>query len=260
MAVNQIRQERAAARSYIPVFSLIYLPTRNRRSLYSVFACMVYKEQKQYRLPGYNYGDAGIYFVTICVKDRLPVLSFVGTPRGAFLPDPNALLPDFDYNPHAISPHPDADQEPFELILSPIGEIIRHFWQAIPDRFPGVGLDEWVIMPDHVHGLIQLGNGLEPRGLLTLLGDNVPSGQNVPRRGFTEIEPTSGIQPLKPSSLSSIINHFKGNVKRWCNQNGYEEFVWQPRFYEHIVRHDQDLTRIREYIRQNPARYLKKDL
>ncbi|RDC65349.1 transposase [Adhaeribacter pallidiroseus] len=223
---------------------------------------MVYKEHKQYRLPGYKYDATGIYFVTICVKDRLPVLSTVGTCRGTFLPSrgmfshDRTLLPE---NNIALStcktllPDNYQDQNAIELILSPIGEVAQHFWQEIPNRFPAASLDEWVIMPDHVHGLIQLGDGLETGKKEN--AENVPQGEHAPRRVPTE----KGLQPLKRGSLSSIVNHFKGNVKRWCNQNGYEEFAWQPRFYDHIVRNDQDLIRIREYIRQNPERWLIKD-
>ena len=198
---------------------------------------MIYKEQKQYRLTEYDYGGAGVYFVTICVKDRLPVLSTVGTCRGTFLHD------------HAFPSDDAQNRQDFELILSPIGEAVKYFWLEIPNRFLVVCLDEWVIMPDHFHGLIQLGNGLEWRKGPD--DGNVPRNENAPRRVPTR----NGLQPLKPDSISSIINHFKGNVKRWCNQNGYEEFSWQPRFYDHIVRNDQDLIRIQEYIRQNPERW-----
>src|SRR5215217_8419039 len=111
---------------------------------------MAYKEQKQYRLPEYDYSGAGIYFITICVKDRLSVLSTVGTCRGTFLHDPT--YPYKNGGPH----NNHQSQKAFELILSPIGEVVKHFWQEIPNRFPAASLDEWVIMPDHIHGLIQL--------------------------------------------------------------------------------------------------------
>lgn len=128
---------------------------------------------------------------------------------------------------------------------------IAHRWNSQTflarnsNRFPVARLDEWVIMPDHIHGLIQLSNGLDLS----------------PCRNMAQHVPTTGIHPLKPNSLSSsLINHFKGNVKRWCNQNGYGDFSWQPRFYDHIVRNDQDLIHIQEYIRQNPERWMRNNL
>mgnify|MGYP001298688578 FL=1 len=56
-------------------------------------------------------------------------------------------------------------------------------------------------------------------------------------------------------SLSMIVNHFKGAVTRWCRRNEHSYFAWQPRFYDHIIRNDQSLQRIREYIFDNPLRW-----
>ena len=71
---------------------------------------------------------------------------------------------------------------------------------------------------------------------------------NAPRRVPT------GIQPLVKNSLSSIINHFKGNVKRFCNNNDLE-FAWQSRFHDRIIRNDDELNRIRRYIIDNPLKW-----
>ena len=69
---------------------------------------------------------------------------------------------------------------------------------------------------------------------------------------MSEISPKSG-------SLSSIIRTYKGSVTRDCNQNGYEGFCWQPRFYDHIVRDEESLNRIREYIFYNPLKWKEDD-
>jgi len=55
--------------------------------------------------------------------------------------------------------------------------------------------------------------------------------------------------------LSSIINHFKGNVKRWCNENGLEYFQWQRNYYEHVIRNEKELNNIRQYIISNPGNW-----
>lgn len=61
-------------------------------------------------------------------------------------------------------------------------------------------------------------------------------------------------KPIK-NSLSVIINQFKGSVKRWANKNGYEDFQWQPGFYDRIIRNEKELYQIRKYIEQNPLKW-----
>jgi REP element-mobilizing transposase RayT len=58
-------------------------------------------------------------------------------------------------------------------------------------------------------------------------------------------------------SLSMIINHFKGSVKRWCNQNEYKGFLWQRNYYEHVILNDKELNNISEYIKINPQNWSK---
>jgi len=60
---------------------------------------------------------------------------------------------------------------------------------------------------------------------------------------------------LIKNSISSIINHYKGNVKRWCNRSGFEEFNWQGRFYDHIIRNEKSFNNIREYVFYNPVKW-----
>ena len=161
---------------------------------------MKYKEKKKYRLPEYDYSQEGGYFVTICTRDK--EIYFGDVISGC-------------------------------MKLSRIGETAKQFWLQIPIRFNNVVLDEFVIMPNHVHGII----------LIT-------HRRNVPWH-----VPTTGIRPLAKDSLSSIINHYKGNVKRWCNKNGFECFSWQPRFYDHVIRDEKSLNEIRQYIINNPLKW-----
>lgn len=60
---------------------------------------------------------------------------------------------------------------------------------------------------------------------------------------------------LPKKSISSVINHFKGIVKKWANKNGYEQFVWQKNFYDRIIRNENELNRIRKYISNNPKKW-----
>ena len=69
------------------------------------------------------------------------------------------------------------------------------------------------------------------------------------------VEHTNQFGPLKPNSLQSIINQFKGAVTRQYQKSGYSDFKWQSRFYDHIVRNEKDLNRIQEYIQYNPQKW-----
>jgi REP element-mobilizing transposase RayT len=78
------------------------------------------------------------------------------------------------------------------------------------------------------------------------LGDNV---------SVQKLNQSNQFAPLKRGSLQAIINAYKSSVTRWCRKNGHENFSWQPRFYDHIIRADGSLEKIREYIINNPIKW-----
>lgn len=178
---------------------------------------MGFKINKQYRLPGYNYSSSGAYFVTICTKDRV---EFFGSIKNKI------------------------------MCLNKIGCLAARFWQEIPNHFSNCKLGEWVIMPNHIHGIIIIENNDDEKeeNLFNMVG--IRHGEFLPifKNKFG---------PLVPKSLSSIINQFKGSVKRWCNQNDHEYFSWQPRFHDRIIRDQNEYARIAEYIVNNPAMWQK---
>ena len=108
-------------------------------------------------------------------------------------------------------------------------------WQEIADHFTGVTPDESVVMPNHVHGIVSL------HGRDTAC--RVPTGR------------IGTFGPLPPGSLPAIVGAFKSASTRLIRQLGIEGFAWQPRYYEHVVRNDASLSRIRQYLRDNPARW-----
>ena len=123
-----------------------------------------------------------------------------------------------------------------EMGLSMIGKIVREYWNEIPYHFNNVMLDEMVIMPDHFHGIVII--------------DPVRACHGMPL--------LQQFAKPKPKSLSMIVNHFKSAVKRWCNKNNFEYFQWQRNYYEHIIRDEKELYRIRQYIKNNPLEHLNK--
>jgi len=107
------------------------------------------------------------------------------------------------------------------------------FFNKIPEHFKNVEIDEFVVMPNHLHGIV-------------IINDVVGTRDRVSLRRFGNIG---------KDSLSLIINQYKGSVTRFAHKNGFDDFFWQPRFYEHIIRNDNDLHRIRTYIRNNPLKW-----
>ena len=171
------------------------------------------------RLRGYDYRLPGWYFVTICTKNRK---CFFGEIR------------------HGI------------VGLSQEGIIAYQNWEKIPDHFNNAILDEFIIMPNHMHGLIGLNINSDDYQILGRDVEFNVSTKDIKDLSMSEISPKSG-------SLSSIIRTYKGSVTRDCNQKGYKGFYWQPRFYDHIVRDEESLNRIREYIYYNPLKWDEDD-
>lgn len=123
--------------------------------------------------------------------------------------------------------------------LSQIGEIAKEFILKTPVRYPVSILGEWEVMPNHVHLIISI-NKTDVKGTEILAEHirNIPDGEK-------------GLKPLIPGSVSSIINHYKGDVKKWCNKNDFSHFVWQPKFHDHIIRNHVSYNRISNYIGNN---------
>jgi REP element-mobilizing transposase RayT len=156
--------------------------------------------RRSIRLKGYDYTRAGAYFVTICTKDRACLFGDV------------------------------ADGV---MRLNQMGHIVRQCWLAIPDHVPPVLLDEFVVMPNHVHGIIVLVSPLQ--------NDDTPTRPRGPQR----------------QSVGSIVGSFKSAAtKRINEQRGTPGApVWQRDYFEHIIRNDESLNRIREYILNNPLQW-----
>ncbi len=126
--------------------------------------------------------------------------------------------------------------------LSALGRIAESFWREIPRHHREVELDDHISMPNYVHGIIVLnhpGMGQKNHRRDVLL--NVSTVDVF----FSRISPPSG-------SLSVVVRAFKGAVTKWVRENGIQTFKWQERFYNHIIRSENDLHRIREYIRSTP--------
>ena len=151
--------------------------------------------RRSLRLEGYDYGAWGPYFVSIVLEKRLRLFGDV------------------------------VDEE---LRLNDAGEMAESVWAALPRRFPAVRLDAFVVMPNHIHGIITIDQS--DAGSRVTLGDVISAYKSV-----TTVEYTRG-----------VAGH------GWPRSRGR---LWQRNYYEHIIRDDRSLERIRAYILDNPARW-----
>jgi REP element-mobilizing transposase RayT len=176
------------------------------------------------RLTGYDYTRDGAYFITICTKNKIPVFGCIVDGK---------------------------------MILSGSGEIVHKYWLEIPVHFPKIYLDEFVIMPDHIHGIIiinsktvetpNLGVSIEQRSGITM---------ETPILGVSTPEPLikSRNPNWKTNSIGSVINQFKRICTIKTKSIGLE-INWQPRFHDRIICSENELQRKRKYIIENPQNW-----
>ncbi|MCM0588870.1 MAG: transposase [Gloeotrichia echinulata DVL01] len=173
---------------------------------------MPYDPQKHHRrsirLKGYDYTQTGAYFITICTKKRQCL--FGNVVQG-------------------------------EMQLNSLGYIAFNCWQTIPDHFPHIELDTFVVMPNHIHGILIITDN--PVGLRHCLALNQHSEGNPEKFG----KPVGG-------SISTVIGSYKSIVSKRINiiWQTKGQSIWQRNFYEHIGREQKSIDHIREYIVNNP--------
>ena len=165
----------------------------------------LYKQyRKRLRLNDYDYSNAGYYFVTICTKDK-----------GLFF----------------------GNIEKEKMILSGLGEIVEKHWIQIPEHYQNVILDEYVILPNHIHGII------------IICGDSKTGQCPV----TTDMENDAN---RKYGILSKVINSYKGIVTKMIKRTRIENnFAWQRSFYDRVIRNDEELLKTRQYIQNNPLKW-----
>lgn len=205
------------------------------------------------RLKSWDYGWNGVYFITICTHKRKYYFGEVIELNAHGYVD-NVETQDFASLRSNSGKEIDSKmtaQNNAKMKLSEIGTIAETCWQNIPEHFPFVKLGEFVIMPNHVHGIIII--------------DKVDDGRNTTdTKHAVDTQNLAYLQPDKqkplnefgPQSrnLASIIRGFKIGVTKRARKI-QPDFKWQPRYYDHIVRNRKSFNTISEYIRNNPAKW-----
>ncbi len=176
--------------------------------------------RRSIRLKGYDYGQVGAYFVTICVYNRECLFGEVrdGT-----------------------------------VVPSPFGRLVDDCWSALARHFEDVELDVFVVMPNHVHGIIVIMDGSGEAFADRFKED----GCIVPANASPLRSPPSPPRGTHSGSLGAIIQTFKSvsarRIKRVCPSRNAS--LWQRNYYERIVRDEDELNDIRRYIIENPLRW-----
>jgi len=206
--------------------------------------------RRSIRLTGYDYSQPGAYFVTLCVQGRECVLGDV------------------------VDGH---------MMLNNAGQRADQFWPAVADHFADVEIDTWVTMPNHVHAIIVIGRGVVSMPNNEEMGGE-KGGETTPQHGgggrgvvsTPNNEETGGEKggetpPLhggggrggvSPPTLGQIVAYFKYQTTKSINQMRETPGArfWQRNYWEHVIRDETDLNRIRQYIQTNPLRWVDDQL
>ena len=197
------------------------------------------RQRRSIRLQGYDYTRQGAYFVTICTRNRACLLGHIVEGR---------------------------------MHLSEAGRLAQVAWEDLPHHYPHVQIDVWVIMPNHMHGIVILTEAQATDddmrvGAISKTDVGAISKTDVgadPKTDVGAISKTDVGAGLKPAptipthhGLSEIVRAFKTFSARRINalHNTVGTPFWQRNYYEHIIRNQSALDRIRQYIADNPARW-----
>jgi putative transposase len=186
--------------------------------------------RKSVRLRNYDYSFPGAYFITICTKGKK---CFFGEIRDG------------------------------QNFINAAGNSIIKWWKELPVKFKDISLDEYVLMPNHFHGILLfirpipcVGAGLRVRPKT----DNAARGEHI----GSPLKGSSAIQTNKKTTIAlpKIIQWFKtmttNEYIRGVKQNNWSPFdgkLWQRNYYDHVIRNEKSLDRIREYIYNNSLRW-----
>ncbi len=189
-------------------------------------------QRRSIRLKDYDYRQPGAYFVTICTHQRQCLFGQVK--KGT-------------------------------VELNEFGQIVQAEWLKSPLIRRELELDVFVILPNHLHGIVSIISGVgangicPPAGAIDRVGANgiCPPAGAIDQPGGANSHSPLRLQGAAPRSLGSFITGFKAAVTKQINQlrRTPGQPVWQRNYYEHIIRSERALQAIRQYIEQNPLRW-----
>ncbi|PKO05893.1 MAG: hypothetical protein CVU41_09725 [Chloroflexi bacterium HGW-Chloroflexi-3] len=181
--------------------------------------------RRSIRLQGYDYSQFGTYFITICTHQKQRIFGEIVNG---------------------------------EMKLNLMGQYAFHQWNKIPQRFLNVELDEFIIMPNHIHGIIIIGSGRGEGSENKLRFPTINSFSDPSPLHHDHHQPNGTV----PGSIGAIIQNFKSGTSRKINaMPGMKNIkLWQINYYDHIIRNEEDHHRIVEYIQKNPVQWEQDEL
>ncbi|MDD3050320.1 MAG: transposase [Candidatus Cloacimonetes bacterium] len=190
------------------------------------------------RLKGYDYSQAGLYFITICVQNR------------------ECLFGEIQNG---------------EMELNDAGNHTEKCWMEIPQHYPNVKLHDFIIMPNHIHGIIEIVGANNDSPIIETANNDSPiietANNDSPiietaNNDSLEINRANNDSPQRSPSktVGAIVRGFKIGVTKWFRDNKSHQFpvgksVWQRNYWEHIVRNENEYNRIAQYINENSLKW-----
>jgi len=188
--------------------------------------------RKSYRLKNHDYSSEGYYFLTLLTKNRIP---YFGKISGA------------------------------QVQLSEHGKIAHTCLLSLGESFPLIRLDEYIIMPDHIHMIIQIDDCFTNESHAINPTHNSPwafskgARKGLINQALTGCTGKSWILMLRPEMhLGKIVRYYKAKVSRLMHKTGLIDFQWVSRYHDHFIRSEKSLYYIRRYIQENPVRHQDK--
>ena len=175
--------------------------------------------RRSIRLNGYDYSLAGAYFVTVCTQDRLCLFGNVNNEQ---------------------------------MTLNQAGQMVYEQWSELPKRFPDSAIDEFTMMPNHLHGILIINDNETTQSV----GAPLVGAQN-------KVDKTNKAGTRPAPTLGEIVGAFKSITTneyiRGVKQHDWPSFpgkLWQRNYFERVIRDEDELNRIREYIIYNPVKWV----
>jgi len=169
------------------------------------------KNRKRNRLKNFDYSRDALYFVTPCIKDRIHYFGEV-------------------YNG--------------KMITNKFGKIAENQWNWLAEQYPYVILHAFVVMPNHIHGIIEINR------------KNIFNDINIARTCHkNNVRPGRDLAQPKIKPLPQLIGAYKTTVSKQIHLMGGKDFAWHRSFHDHIIRNDVEYHRISHYIEMNPQKW-----
>ena len=175
--------------------------------------------RRSIRLQGYDYSQPGLYYITICTQNKACFFGKINNGK---------------------------------MVLNGAGTMIKTIWSEIPVHYHGFDIHEFVVMPNHVHGIIQIISNPAPVGT----GPRAcPDNDGHPIKGHPQgVAPTMTLFDIMQRFKSFTTNQYIEGVKQ-NNWHPFNKKLWQRNYYEHVIRNEKAYDKICEYIATNPQQW-----